>query len=197
MIMKKIYSPLFTVVLILLLSMSKSFGQVKLEDIPFNLDEIFGKAKILTVKKGFSPVFKLGDFQVNKIGLLGEKLKGVEILGQIFNKKGIDKVNRLYKTYKTGLVVFKVLAAAGTAVSVYSTIRGATADNKFNDKTVKAMLYPALTSIATGVITKILTKKASYKAVDIFNGVVKKTIEDIFSVAPASSNIGVGVYMKL
>lgn len=195
--MKKTSAYLFTLLVVMLLSMSKSFSQVKLEDIPFNLDEIFGKAKILTVKKGFSPVFNLGNFQVNKVGLLGEKLKGVEILGQIFDKKGIDKVTKLYKTYKTGLVVFKVLAAAGTAVSVYSTVRGVTADNNFNDKTVKALLLPALTTVATGVITKILTKKASYKAVDIFNGVVKKTIKDIFSVAPASSNIGVGIYVKL
>ena len=192
--MKKIQALLFVVMFFF---SSASHAQIKLEDIPFNLDEIFGKAKILTVKKGFNPVFKLGDFQINKIGILGEKLKGVEILGQVFNKKSIDKVTKLYKTYKTGLVVYKVLAAAGTAVSVYSTVRGITSDNKFDDKTVKAMLYPALTSIATGVITKILTKKASYKAVDLFNGVVKKTIKDIFSVAPASENIGVGLYVKL
>lgn len=187
----------FMFLLLVSVGTSRSYGQIKLEDIPFDLDEIFGKAKILTVKKGFSPVFNLGNFQVNKIGILGEKLKGVEILGQIFDKKKVGQVTKLYKTYKTGLVVFKVLAAAGTAVSVYSTVRGATSDNKFNDKTVKAMLYPALTSIATGVITKILTKKASYKAVDLFNGVVKKTIKDIFSVAPASSTMGVGVYVKL
>ncbi len=101
--------------------MTAVFAQVKLEDIPSKLEELFGKSKLLTVKKGFNPVFKLGDFQVNKVGFLGEKLKGVEILGQIFNKKGVDKVTKLYKTYKTGLVVFKVLAAAGTAVTVVST----------------------------------------------------------------------------
>lgn len=195
--MKKLFNFLFVITLILSLSITRSYGQVKLEDIPFNLDELFGKAKVLTVKKGFNPVFKLGDFQVNKVGLLGEKLKGVEILGQIFNKKNVDQVTKLYKTYKTGLVVFKVLAAAGTVVTAVSTVKGLTDDDKFNDATVKKMLYPALTSIVTGVVTKILTKKASYKAVDIFNGIVKKSIKDIFSVAPASSNIGVGVYVKL
>src|SRR5688500_15184486 len=92
----------------ILLFSSASNVQIKLEDMPFNLDEIFGKAKILTVKKGFNPVFKLGDFQVNKVGILGEKLKGVEILGKIFDKKHVDKVTKLYKTYKTGLVVYKV-----------------------------------------------------------------------------------------
>jgi hypothetical protein len=104
---------------------------------------------------------------------------------------------KLYKTYKTGLVVYKVLSVAGTAVTAYSTIRGLTADNKFSDKTVKSLLYPALGSIATGVITKLLTKAASYKAVDIFNGVVKKKLKDILSIEPASSTLGVGVYVKL
>ena len=194
--MKNLSRPFAAIILLLCINASAS-AQVKLEDIPFNLDEILGRSKVLTVKKGFNPVFNLGNFQINKVGILGEKLKGVEILGQILDKKRIGQVTKLYKTYKTGLVVFKVLAAAGTAVSVYSTVRGVTGDNKFNDKTVKAMLYPALTSLATGVITKILTKKASYKAVDLFNGVVKKTIRDILSVGPASETLGVGVYVKL
>src|SRR5687768_5174140 len=191
--MKKIVS---AIVLLTCLHLSAS-AQVKLEDLPGMLDQLLVKSKLLTVKKGFNPVFKLGDVQINKIGILGEKLKGVEILGQIFDKKRIGQVTKLYKTYKTGLVVFKVLAAAGTAVTVASTVKGLAAEEKFDNATVKKMLYPALTSIATGVITKILTKKASYKAVDLFNGVVQKTIKDIFSVAPASSNIGVGLYVKL
>jgi len=172
-------------------------AQVKLEDIPFDLGDILGKAKLLKVKKGFNPVFSLGNFQVNKVGILGEKLKGVGILGDIFNSKGIEQVNKLYRTYKTGLVVFKILGAAGTVITTYSTIRGLTDDQKFNDGTVKKLLYPALGSIATGVLTKVFTKAASYKAVDIFNGVVKKKLKDILSVAPASSTLGVGVYVKL
>ncbi len=172
-------------------------AQITLEDIPFDLKDILGKSKVLRVEKGFSPKFKLGNFQINKVGILGEKLKGVEILGDIFDSKGVQQVNKLYKTYKTGLVVFKVLAATGTAVATYSTVRGIVNEDKFNNGTVKAMLFPALTSVATGVVTKIITKKASYKAVDIFNGVVRNKIEDIFSVAPASSTIGVGLYVKL
>ncbi len=43
--------------------MTAVFAQVKLEDIPSKLEELFGKSKLLTVKKGFNPVFKLGDFQ--------------------------------------------------------------------------------------------------------------------------------------
>ncbi len=101
----------------------------------------------------------------------------------------------MYKTYKTGLVIYKVLSAAGTAVSIYSTVRGIADD--FDNNTVKSSLISGLTSIATGVVTKLLTKQASYKAVDIFNGVVKKKVIDIFSIQPASSTLGVGLYVKL
>lgn len=174
-------------------------AQIKIGDIPIDIDKLLGKSNLLTVKKGFNPKFTLGDFQINKTGLFGENLKGVELLGDIFSKskRNIDQVTKLYKTYKTGLVVFKALAVAGTAVTAYSTVRGLTDEQKFNDGTVKQLLYPALGSIATGVITKILTKKASYKAVDIFNGIARKKIQDIFSIQPASSNIGVGIYVKL
>jgi hypothetical protein len=188
----------FTAVLMMMLLLTlPSVAQIKIGDLPIDIDELLGKVKVLKVKKGFSPRFSLGDVQLNKIGLFGENLKGVKLLGDVFSKKNIDQVTKLYKTYKTGLVVFKVLAAAGTAVTAYSTIRGFTDDQKFNDATVKGMLYPALGSIATGVVTKILTKKASYKAVDIFNGIARKKIEDIFSIQPASSTLGLGVYVKL
>jgi hypothetical protein len=172
-------------------------AQIKIGDIDVDLDQILGRVKVLKVQKGFSPKFFLGDLQLNKIGILGEKMKGVEVLGEVFSKKNIDQVTKLYKTYKTGLVVFKILGAAGTAVAAYSTVRGITSDSKFESTTVKAMLYPALTSLATGVITKVLTKKASYKAVDIFNGIVKKKVNDIFSIKPASETLGVGLYVQL
>lgn len=171
-------------------------AQIKLEDIPFNLDDILGKSKIIKIKKGFNPVFSLGNYQINKVGILGEKLKGVGILGDILQKKGLGDVMKFYKTYKTGLVVYKVLATGGTVLSAYSAIRGL-ADEKFDGKDVRRVLMPALGSIATGVLTKVLTKAASYKAVDIFNGAVKKKITDILSVRPASSTMGMGVYVKL
>ncbi len=184
-------------ILLSFLFVTNANAQIKIEDITGEIGKLLGQKQLLTVKKGFSPVFKLGNFQVNKVGFLGEKLKGVEVLGDIFNSKGVSDIKKLYKTYKTGLVVFKVLAATGTAVAAYSTVRGLSSDTKFNSSTVKAMLYPALTSIATSVVTKILTKKASYKAVDIFNGVVRNKVKDIFSVKPATENIGVGLFVKL
>lgn len=185
--------------LLLFLGLSAaSQAQIKLEDLKdLNIGAILGKAKLLSVKKGFNPIFKLGNYQVNTANILGEKLKGVNILGQILDKKGVGQIMGLYKTYKTGLVVFKILSAAGTAVTVISAVKGFTDKQSFQDPTVKSLLYPALGSIATGVITKLLTKAASYKAVDIFNGVVRKKVKDIFSIKAASSTLGVGLYVSL
>jgi len=183
----------------LILSMfgGKAHAQIKIDDVLSKVDGLLKGKQLLSVKKGFSPIFSLGSLQLNKVGVLGEKLKGIKILGNIFDSKGVQDITKLYNTYKTGLVVFKILAAAGTVAATYSTIRGIAAQNKFNDKTVKALLLPGVTSLLTGVVTKILTKKASYKAVDIFNGVVRKKVKDIFSIAPASSNAGIGLYVKL
>ena len=172
-------------------------AQIKVEDVLGKINELLSKKELLTVKKGFSPVFNLGKFQINKVGLLGEKLKGIEVLGNIFNSKGVQDVTKLYKTYKTGLVVYKILAGAGTVITTYSTIRGLAGTEKFDNKTVRQLLTPAITSIVTGVVTKILTKKASYKAVDIFNGVVKKKVKDIFGIGAASQGVGMAVYVKL
>jgi hypothetical protein len=194
--MKKTILPAI-VTLLLIFGSTGAFAQIKIGDLPIDIDALLGKVKVLKVKKGFSPKFLLGEVQLNKVGLFGENLKGVKVLGDVFSRKNIAQVTKLYKTYKTGLVVFKVLAAAGTAVTTYSAIRGLTDDQKFDDGTVKKMLYPALGSIATGVLTKVLTKKASYKAVDIFNGIARKKLEDIFSIQPASSTLGLGVYVKL
>jgi len=177
---------------------TQSFAQVKLEDLKdLDLGSILGKTKLLKVKKGFSPVFSIGNYQINKVGLLGEKLKGVSILGDILDTKGIDKIMSMYKTYKTGLVVYKILSSAGTVVAVVGAIKGFSNSEKFDDATVKKMLYPALAGVATGILTKVLTKAASYKAVDIFNGVVRNKVKDILSIKPASETLGLGLYVKL
>ena len=36
-----------------------------------------------------------------------------------------------------------------------------------------------------------------FKAVDIFNGIAARKIKDIFSIKPASNNMGIGLYVKL
>ena len=192
--MKKILIILFIACFVFV---NKIHAQIKVEDVIGKVTELLGKKELLSVKKGFSPVFSLGNLQINKVGLLGEKLKGIEVLGNIFNSKGVQDVTKLYKTYKTGLVVYKILAGAGTVITTYSAIRGIAGTDKFNDKTVRQLLTPAITSIVTGVVTKILTKKASYKAVDIFNGVVRKKVKDVFGIGTASQGVGMAVYVKL
>jgi hypothetical protein len=174
-----------------------SNAQTKVDEILGKVTELLGKKELLQVKKGFSPVFRLGNLQINKVGILGEKLKGIEVLGSIFQSKKIEDITKLYKTYKTGLLVYKILAGAGTVITTYSAIRGIAGTEKFDNKTVKQLLTPAITSVLTGVVTKILTKKASYKAVDIFNGVVKKKVKDIFGIGAASQGMGIAVYVKL
>jgi len=173
--------------------------KITLEDLKdLDIGSILGKSSLLKVEKGFSPRFSLGNNQINTVGILGEKLKGVNILGDILGKRAnVGKIMGYYKTYKTGLVVFKILGAAGTVATVIGTVKGFTAEENFNDKSVKQLLYPAVGSLATGVLTKLLTKAASYKAVDVFNGVVRRTLKDILSVEPASSTLGVGLYVKL
>lgn len=182
-----------------LFATNASAQKITLEDLK-NLDitSIIGKGSLLKVKKGFSPKFSIGNNQINTVGILGEKLKGINILGDILGKKGsVGNILGYYKTYKTGLVVFKILGAAGTIATVIGTVKGFTADQKFSDKGVKQLLYPAVGSLATGVLTKLLTKAASYKAVDVFNGIARKKLKDILSIEPASSTMGIGLYVKL
>jgi hypothetical protein len=174
---------------------SKTNAQIKLDDILGQVTDLLGKKELLSVKKGFSPKFSLGKLQLNKVGILGEQLKGIKVLGNIFNSKRAEDITKLYKTYKTGLVVYKILAGAGAIVTTYTTVRGVVGTEKFDAQTVKQLL--AIISTVTGVVTKLLTKKASYKAVDIFNGVVKKKVKDIFGIGAASQGAGIGIYVKL
>ena len=103
------------------------------------------------------------------------------------------EVNKLFNTFRTGRTIFHLASYAGSAVALYGIIKS-TADSATN---YKGALVGGLTSALTGVIVKLLTKGAAYKAVDIFNGIAMKKIRDIFSIAPASNGIGVGLYVKL
>ncbi len=119
-------------------------AQIKLDDILGQVKGLLGNKELLSVKKGFSPKFSLGKLQLNKVGILGEQLKGIKVLGTIFNSKRAEDITKLYKTYKTGLVVYKILAGAGAIVTTYSTVRGAVGTEKFDAKTVKQLLAPAI-----------------------------------------------------
>lgn len=152
-----------------------------------SLDKIFGK--LLEVQKGFAPKFSLGNQPIDKI------FKVAEIIGLKRN----EQATKLFNTFKTGRTIYKVASYLGTAISAYAAIKAI--DKAATNKNYQTALATGLSSIGSGLIVKFLTKGASYKAVDIFNGIirnkVKDKIRDILSVAPASSNFGIGVYVKL
>jgi CTP-dependent riboflavin kinase len=147
------------------------------------LDNILGK--VLNVKRGFAPKFSLGKISIPKIA------KVAEVIGL---KKSTQAI-KLFNTFKTGRTVYKIASYAGSAIAAYSAIKAI--DKSTLKEDYQKPLVGALSTIATGLVVKFLTKGASYKAVDVFNGVVKKKLKDILSVAPASSTMGMGVYVKL
>ena len=158
-----------------------TFAQIDLGDI--DLLDIIGK--VMYVEKGFAPEFRLGRTPIAKIS------KVAEILGL----KKSDEVNRLFKTFKTGRIVYKVAAYAGSAIVIYWLIKKI--DNSVINQDYESALYSGIGAVGSGLIVKFLTKGASYKAIDIFNGIAANKIKDIFSVAPASNTVGIGLYVKL
>jgi hypothetical protein len=168
-------------VFLCLIFAKKTSAQIDLNHI--DIQDIIGK--VMHVEKGFAPKFSLGKTPIQQIN------KVAEILGLKKN----EEVNRLFKTFKTGRTVYKVAAYAGGAVALYGVARKL--DNAAKSNDYNAALYSGLSAIASGLAVKFLTKGASYKAVDIFNGIAVKKIKDIFSVAPASNTAGIGLYVKL
>ncbi len=156
-------------------------AQIDLNNI--DLNDIIGK--VMKVDKGFSPKFFLGNTPIQKIN------KVAEILGLKKN----ETVNKLFNTFKTGRIIYKVAAYTGTAVIAYAIVSKVSNSVRSNDYT--GALYSGIGAVGSGVIVKLLTKGASYKAVDIFNGIAAKKIRDIFSIAPASNIAGMGLYVKL
>ena len=164
-----------------LLFAESSSAQIDLNNL--DLKDIIGK--VMHVEKGFAPKFSLGRTPIQKIS------KVEEILGLKQNKE----VNRLFKTFKTGRIIYKAAAYAGGAIAVYSLVRKT--ENSVKSQDYNTALYSGVSAIGTGLIIKFLTKGASYKAVDIFNGIAAKKIKDIFSIGPAISSAGIGLYVKL
>jgi hypothetical protein len=176
--MKKIlFLALFTAIYF-----GKSQAQIDLKKI-FNLDDLVGK--VLTVKKGFAPKFSLGNQPITKVFKVGE----------ILGLKNNTQITKYFNLFKTGRTIYKIASYAGTAISLYGAIKAF--DKTSVKKDYQGALLGGLSSIGTGLLSKFLTKGASYKAVDVFNGVVKRKLSDILGVAPATSTIGVGVFVKL
>ncbi|MEI6946789.1 hypothetical protein V9K67_06260 [Paraflavisolibacter sp. H34] len=140
-----------------------------------DLKQLFGKK--LTVKKGFSPDFYLGNV----------KIASIDAVEKILGFKKSPEINKLFRTFKTGRTVYRVASYTGAAITVYGAVRGAinNAKDSSSASTKDAALtavYAGLSSVATGVLVKMLTKGASYKAVDLFGGAVRKKLGDIFKV---------------
>ena len=169
----------FLIIAISLLGFCKqSSAQVDINDLNLknlNIQDIIGK--VMNVQHGFSPKFALGNISIPKIQ------KVAEILGL---KKSPD-VNKLFNTFRTGRTIFHLTSYAGTAISLYGVIKSA--GDSSSKANYKGALIGGLTSALTGIIVKMLTKGAAYKAVDIFNGIAARKIKDIFSIKPASNNI--------
>jgi hypothetical protein len=170
----------FLIFFIFCFAVGTTSAQIDFENL--NLKDILGK--VVKVERGFAPKFSLGNIRIPKIP------KVAEILGL---KKNVD-VNRLFNTFRTGRTIFQITSYAGTAIAVYGLAKQLKDSATSSSRTA---LTSGLVSIGTGLLVKFLTKAASYKAVDIFNGIAARKIKDIFSIKPASSNLGVGLYVKL
>lgn len=171
----------FILVIILLTGTFQASAQIDLDHI--DLRDLVGR--VIRVDKGFTPKFYLGNTPIEKVD------KVAEILGLKKN----EEVNRLFKTFQTGRIVFKVATYAGSAIVVYSLVRKM--DKSIQDQNWETALYSGLGAAGSGLIVKFLTKGASYKAVDIFNDIAVKKVLDIFSVAPATNTTGIGLFVKL
>jgi hypothetical protein len=177
----------FLIIFISLLAICKqSSAQIDINDLnlkDLNIKDIIGK--VMHVEHGFSPKFSLGNISIPKIP------KVAEILGL---KKSPD-VNKLFNTFRTGRTIFHLTSYAGSAIALYGVIKAA--GDSSSRANYKGALIGGLTGALTGVLVKLLTKGAAYKAVDIFNGIAARKIRDIFSIKPASNNMGIGLYVKL
>lgn len=162
-------------------SAGRASAQIDINDL--DLKSLLGRA--MNVTHGFAPKFSIGNISLPKIAKVGE------VLGL---KKNPD-VMKYFNTFKTGRSIYKIASYAGGAAAIYGVIKKAS--DSAQSTSYKTALVGGLTTLATGVLVKLLTKAAAYKAVDIFNGIAARKIRDIFSIKPATNTIGVGVFAKL
>jgi hypothetical protein len=147
-----------------------------------NVNDILGQ--VLKVKKGFAPKFALGNLDLKKITKVSS----------IIGLKKNAQATKYFNTFKTGRTIYKVAQYGASALALYGTLKSL--DKAALKKDYQGAIKVAVGSTITGLVTKFLTKSASYKAVDIFNGVVKNKIKNIFSIAPATETVGMGLFVK-
>jgi len=190
--MKKLIIVLFAA---FMLMPGKSNAQIDIPKIDiknFSIDQLLGR--VLQVKKGWAPQFFSGKNKIPKINIVRDLL----------NTKKNTEINKLFNTFKTGRLVYRITNYAGTAVALYGTIKRISKDADSLAKDAKGMIVAGLSSMSVGTVVKLLTKGASYKAVDLFGGVIKKKLIDIisFDMGPGTNYMGrtnfkAGLYIKL
>jgi hypothetical protein len=192
------------IVIIIAVTLLSQMANAQLIDwTKIDLKGLVGKA--MTVKQGWAPKFKIGNFDVAKISKVAE----------IINLKNVNKATKLFNTFKTGRTVYKAGSYIALATSIYSSVQNITASGKLDKavaaaeikkytdqvKAAKGTLIAGGLTALTGVVVKLLTKKAASNAADAFNGAVKNKLKDIFSFdAPSASpytSAGVALKIKL
>lgn len=146
----------------------------------FDINSLLGK--VLQVKRGWAPQFFSGKSKIPKI----------DIVRRILNTKNNSEINKLFGTFKTGRLVYRITNYAGTAIALYGTIKKLSENKDSLVSNAKSLIYSGLGSMSVGTIVKLLTKAASYKAVDLFGGIIKKKLLDIisFDAMPATNYLG-------
>ena len=147
-----------------------------------NLDINSLLGKVLQVKKGWAPQFFSGRNKIPKI----------DIVRQLLNTKNNTEINKLFSTFKTGRLMYRITNYAGSAIALYGAIKKLSDSKDSLASNAKTLIVSGLSSISLGTIVKLLTKGASYKAVDLFGGVIKKKLLDIisFDAMPATNYLG-------
>ena len=179
--LKKIFT---AIILFMVVAVSKSNAQgIDIEKIDlknFSLDALLGK--VLQVKKGWAPQFFSGKKKIPKINIVRD----------ILGSKKNSEINRLFGTFKTGRTVYRITNYAGAAISLYGAIKKISENKDSLANDAKGYIISGLSSMSLGTVVKLLTKGASYKAVDIFGGVIKKKLMDIISLdaMPSRNYIG-------
>jgi hypothetical protein len=178
--MKKLIAVLFAAFMLLSVSSNAQIDLPKIDLKNFSIDQLLGK--VLQVKRGWAPQFFSGKSKIPKINIVRDLL----------NTKNNSEINKLFGTFKTGRLVYRITNYAGAAVALYGTIKKISQNADSLKKGATAALVSGLTSMSVGTIVKLLTKAASYKAVDMFGGVIKKKLLDIisFDAGPSANYIG-------
>lgn len=178
--MKKLIAVLFAAAMLISVRTNAQIDIPKIDLKNFSIDQLLGK--VLQVKRGWAPQFFSGKSKIPKINIVRDLL----------GTKKNGEINKLFSTFKTGRLVYRITNYAGAAITLYGAIKKISENKDSAASSAKTLIYSGLSSVSVGTIVKLITKGASYKAVDLFGGIIKKKIMDIisFDVMPSTNYIG-------